>query len=634
VQPDEDDEPVVTSAPATPMVEYPPIEPVEPPIAAPEPAPSPAPPAAQPPPVATTTPATYAPPEVSGETLELLTLLADLQRYGTLPQDDVRREVTAATQLLNRQRTDANRVRLAVLFTLAKNSPQDDQRALQLLENVAKSNPGSPAIKQVAFVLQAQISERLRAVKDEQQKADAAIQKLGRCGPGNAACCGTASAAGGAAPPEAAPEAAAAVVAVALAAAAVSGNESARRKTVQTGDILLVDDDPDLLKLISLRLSSAGYRVRTADSGEAALASLAVARPAAVITDLRMPGIDGLQLFEAIHRQHPALPVIILTAHGTIPDAVSATQRGVFGFLTKPFDSQELLQLVASALRLAGDAPMESSEAIGEWRAGIITRSPQMEDLLRQARLVADSDASVLVYGDSGTGKELLARAIHRASPRGDKPFVAVNCGAIPEPLLESELFGHARGAFSGAVQAHKGLFQSADGGTIFLDEIGDMPLPLQVKLLRVLQEGEVRPVGATQALPVDVRVISATHRDLDAYKASGQFREDLYYRLNVVSLRLPALADRREDVPLLATHFLRRLAERYKRPAQTLAPDAMALLISAPWPGNVRQLLNLLEQAVALATTNIIPASLIQSSLREDASALVPFEEAGRIRA
>ena len=262
----------------------------------------------------------------------------------------------------------------------------------------------------------------------------------------------------------------------------------------------------------------------------------------------------------------------------------------------------------------------------GEWRAGIITRSPRMEDLLRQARLVADSDASVLIYGDSGTGKELLARAIHRASPRRDKPFVAVNCGAIPEPLLESELFGHARGAFSGAVQAHKGLFQAADGGTIFLDEIGDMPLALQVKLLRVLQEGEVRPVGATQPIPVDVRVISATHRDLDAQKASGQFREDLYYRLNVVSLKLPALADRREDIPLLATHFLRRLAERYKRAVPTLAPDAMALLIAAPWPGNVRQLLNLLEQAVALATTSLIPESLVQGALargRERAGAV-----------
>jgi len=394
------------------------------------------------------------------------------------------------------------------------------------------------------------------------------------------------------------------------------------------GDILLVDDYPDLLKLISLRLTSAGYRVRTADSGETALAALAIARPAAVITDMRMPGIDGLQLFDAIHRQHPALPVIILTAHGTIPDAVTATQRGVFGFLTKPFDSQELLQKVANAVRLTGDTP-EPKQAGGELRSGIITRSPRMEDLLRQARLVADSDASVLIFGESGTGKELLAQAIHRASRRGVRPFIAVNCGAIPEPLLESELFGHTRGAFSGAVQAHKGLFLAADGGTIFLDEIGDMPLALQVKLLRVLQEDEVRPVGATESIPVDVRVISATHRDLEAQRAAGQFREDLFYRLNVVSLKLPPLAERREDITLLATHFLRKLAERYKKPVPSIAPDAMALLIAAPWPGNVRQLLNLLEQALALTTTSVIPATLVQGALREDTGVLAPFEEA-----
>jgi two-component system response regulator GlrR len=337
--------------------------------------------------------------------------------------------------------------------------------------------------------------------------------------------------------------------------------------------------------------------------------------------------MDGLQLFETIHRQHPTMPVIILTAHGTIPDAVSATQRGVFGFLTKPFDSQDLLQKVAAAVALSGDSP--GTTADDEWRSGIITRSPAMEDLLRQARLVADSDASVLITGESGTGKELMAQAIHRASRRRARPFVAVNCGAIPGELLESELFGHARGAFTGAVQAHKGLFQAADGGTLLLDEIGDMPLPLQVKLLRVLQQGEVRPVGSTQAIPVNVRVISATHRDLEAQRAAGLFREDLYYRLNVVSLRLPPLAERREDISLLASDFLRRLAERYEKPVPSLAPDAMQLLVAAPWPGNVRQLLNLLEQAVALNTTSMIPASLVQSALREDAAALVPFEEA-----
>ncbi|MCC7325620.1 MAG: sigma 54-interacting transcriptional regulator [Burkholderiales bacterium] len=395
------------------------------------------------------------------------------------------------------------------------------------------------------------------------------------------------------------------------------------------GDILLVDDDPDLLKLISLRLTSAGYRVRTAESGGTALAAIAVRRPAVVVTDLKMPGIDGLQLFDAISRQYAGLPVLILTAHGTIPDAVAATQRGVFAFLTKPFDSQELLAKVASALKLSGHDVGRGDAGIGEWREGFITRSPLVEDLLRQAKLVAESDASVLIYGESGTGKELLARAIHRASPRRDRPFIAVNCGAIPAELLESELFGHARGAFTGAVQAHKGLFQAADGGTLLLDEIGDMPLTLQVKLLRVLQEGEVRPVGSTQAIPVDVRVISATHRDLDAQKASGQFREDLYYRLNVVSLKMPTLAERREDIPVLAAHFLRRLAERYRKPAPTLAPDAMAMLVAAPWPGNVRQLLNLLEQTLALTTTSMISSTLVQNALKEDAAALVPFEEA-----
>ena len=396
-------------------------------------------------------------------------------------------------------------------------------------------------------------------------------------------------------------------------------------------EILLVDDDPDLLKLIGMRLSAAGYRVRSAESGESALAQIAVARPAVVVTDLRMPGSDGMQLFEQINAQHPTLPVIILTAHGTIPDAVAATQRGVFGFLTKPFDPQELLKKVAQAAAVAGEArdggaPSGAGET---WRAEIVTRSAKMDDLLRRSRLVADSMAAVLILGESGTGKELLARAIHAASSRASKPFLAVNCAAIPEQLLESELFGYAKGAFTGAATAQQGLFQAADGGTLFLDEIGDMPLSLQAKLLRVLQEGAVRPVGSTQSVNVDVRIVSATHRNLDQMRSERTFREDLFYRLNVVALKLPSLAERREDIPLLANHFLKKIATRYRKPVPTLAPDALASLVPAPWPGNVRQLENLLEQAVALSTTNIIPLSLIRNGLDDSAAPLVSFESA-----
>jgi two-component system response regulator GlrR len=366
-------------------------------------------------------------------------------------------------------------------------------------------------------------------------------------------------------------------------------------------DVLLVDDDPDLLKLISLRLTSAGYRVRTADSGETALAALAVQRPAAVITDLKMPGIDGLALFDAIHRQHPAMPVIILTAHGTIPEAVSATQRGVFGFLTKPFDSQELLQKVAAAVRLSGGEAEPTPQATGEWRAGIITRSPRMEDLMRQARLVADSDASVLIFGESGTGKELLARAIHRASRRATRPFIGVNCGAIPEPLLESELFGHARGAFSGAVQAHKGLFQAADGGTIFLDEIGEMPLSLQPKLLRVLEEKTVLPVGATTPVKVNVRILAASNRDLKGEVEANRFREDLYYRLNVFEINIPPLRKRLDDLPGLVEHLIQRHNLEMKTNYKGVASATMRILMSLPWKGNIRELDNVLERAMIL---------------------------------
>ena len=275
------------------------------------------------------------------------------------------------------------------------------------------------------------------------------------------------------------------------------------------------------------------------------------------------------------------------------------------------------------------DTPARSGDTT--WRAAILSRSSRMQALLDEARLVAASDASVLIRGDSGTGKELLARAIHLASPRAAAPFVAINCGAIPEPLLESELFGHVRGAFTGATSSHRGLVQAAHGGTLFLDEIGDMPLALQVKLLRVLQERAVRPVGATRAEAVDLRVVSATHRDLDAALAAGQFREDLYYRIDVVSLQLPTLAERREDIPLLAEHFLRGLAHKYAKRLTGFAPEALEALATAAWPGNVRQLHNVVEQACALATTALIPRALVERALRVHPTEPLGYAEAKR---
>jgi len=345
--------------------------------------------------------------------------------------------------------------------------------------------------------------------------------------------------------------------------------------------LLLVDDDPDLLRLLSIRLQGAGYAVSAVESAEAALSQVAVSAPDVVITDLRMGGMDGMALFESLQKKHPALPVIILTAHGTIPDAVAATQRGVFGYLTKPFEGKALIDQVEKALQFGG-TPIANGVTDSSWRADIITRSPEMEAILAKARLVAGSDASVMIFGESGAGKEMLSRAIHKASARAGQPFVAVNCGAIPEQLLESELFGHVKGAFTGAASDYKGLFQAAGRGTVFLDEIGDMPLPLQVKLLRVLQEREVRPIGSTQSVKVDVRIISATHRNLEEAIKAGTFREDLYYRLHVVSLALPALSQRREDIPVLANQALTQWTARFNpRPLKQADFEA---LFEAAW--------------------------------------------------
>jgi len=393
--------------------------------------------------------------------------------------------------------------------------------------------------------------------------------------------------------------------------------------------LLLVDDDPDLLRLLSIRLKANGYDVTAVDSAQRALASIANSRPDLVLTDLRMEGMDGMALFAEMQAAYPGLPVIILTAHGTIPEAVGAVKRGVFGYLTKPYDAEELLRHVERALTLHGASGSMQAGVFQLWREDIVTRSSLMEDLLAKAQRVAAGDASVLIQGESGSGKELLARAIHRASPRANQPFVAINCGAIPETLLESELFGHTKGSFTGAIADQRGLFVAADKGTLFLDEIGDMPLPLQVKLLRVIEAREVRPIGATRAFPIDVRILSATHRDLLREKENGTFREDLYYRLNVVTLKLPSLDERPEDIALLADHFLKKLAPRYGREKASFSPEALELLVKAKWPGNVRQLYNVVEQSIALCPTEIIPQTFVEQAIQVEMHEMTSFEDA-----
>jgi two-component system response regulator GlrR len=395
--------------------------------------------------------------------------------------------------------------------------------------------------------------------------------------------------------------------------------------------ILLVDDHIPILDLLSMRLASVGYETMTAASGEAAIAQISVTRPDLVITDLLMDGIDGLGLFDYIHERHPALPVIILTAHGSIPEAVRATKRGVFGFLTKPFDVDELLGQVAEALHLAGDNGVTAPVSEESWRRGVLTRSPVMEELLTKGKLVAQSDANVLIQGESGTGKEVLARAVHAASARSSGPFVALSCGAIPEALLESELFGHTKGAISGAVASYPGVLRAASGGTLFLEEVGDMPTPLQVKLMRALQEKRVRPLGSTEYASVDVRIFSATRRDLEQDVAAGTFREDLYYRLNVLRLDVPPLDRRREDIPLLASYFLREIAEGAGRLVHGFSPQALEVLMAAAWPGNVRQLRNVVEQAVLLATSPIVSPQVIREALGADSVEIQPFSHARR---
>ncbi len=377
--------------------------------------------------------------------------------------------------------------------------------------------------------------------------------------------------------------------------------------------VLVVDDDQDMLALLSTWLKQAGFQVDTAGSGEDALARIDVLRPSLVVTDLVMQGMDGMKLLTEIHRRNPLMPVVMLSGQAQIKDAVKAMSEGIAQFLTKPLGKEELIAEVWKALRLSTLVPDS------EFTQGIVYRSPAMAQLMEQARLLAATDVTVFINGTTGTGKEVLAKAIHQASARRDRPFIAINCAAIPEQLLESELFGHEKGAFTGAGTRHEGLFQAANGGTMFLDEVGDMPLGLQVKLLRVLQDFEVRPVGSTRTFPVNVRIISATNSNLEQAVREGRFREDLYYRLHVVPLYLPPLAERREDIPVLLDHFIERVGRRTNGKRKRFAPDALDYLVAAPWPGNVRQLINVVELCAALTKTEIIPRSMAQKALRDE---------------
>jgi two-component system response regulator GlrR len=383
-----------------------------------------------------------------------------------------------------------------------------------------------------------------------------------------------------------------------------------------TGTLLVVDDDRNLLELIRMRLESSGFTVVTGADENEARAALASQVFDLAIFDLQLVKQDGITLMAEAQSMQPDLPVIILTAHGTIESAVEAMQRGAYTYLTKPFDARQLVLSIERALenrRLTSEVE-RLKELVRERYEfeGIVARSEKMHLLLEAVARVARTDSTVFIHGESGTGKELIARAIHLASSRKDKPFVAINCAAIPETLLESELFGHEKGSFTGAVRSAKGLFAQAHEGTIFLDEIGDMPLSTQAKLLRVLQERQFFPVGGEKPVTVDVRVAVATNKVLEEEVRQNRFREDLYYRIRVIPLELPPLRDRKEDIPLLAEHFLRKFSASMGRDVAAIAPQALQKLLLHDWPGNVRELENTIEYAVAMTRQNIITDDLV----------------------
>jgi two-component system NtrC family response regulator len=386
--------------------------------------------------------------------------------------------------------------------------------------------------------------------------------------------------------------------------------------------VLLIDDDPSLRRVIEYSLVESGYSVIPAASGEEGLALFQKGPSDAVITDITMPGMSGLEVLVKVRQTDPNIPVIVITAYGTIESAVSAMKQGAFDYITKPFNRDELRITLERALkmrRLEKENVRLRAEVIDRYRFdAIVGDSEKIREVIALAGRVAPSDATVLVTGESGTGKELLARGIHYSSGRSEGPFVAVNCAAIPENLIESELFGHVKGAFTGAVRDREGKFELADGGTLFLDEIGDLRVDLQAKILRALQERTVDRVGGVKPIDLDVRVVAATNKDLEREVREGNFREDLYYRLSVVTLQMPPLRDRKDDIPILAEHFLRKFSPG---PTVRLAPDALALLTAYGWPGNVRELENVMERASILKRGDTITREDLPEKLNRKAT-------------
>jgi nitrogen regulation protein NR(I) len=378
--------------------------------------------------------------------------------------------------------------------------------------------------------------------------------------------------------------------------------------------ILVVDDEPNLRRVLSAQLERDGCDVHTAEDGEEALRVLGEHHIDLVITDLRMPKLDGMELLRRITALEDAMPVVMITAHGTVDTAVEALKTGAFDYITKPFDQEDVRTIVRKALRTQDLSQTEASRPLAPspegGSYGIIGQSPGLRDLYAVLDRVADTPTTVLVTGESGTGKELVARALHENSSRRDKPFIKVNCAAIPRDLMESELFGYERGAFTGAVGSKPGRFELATGGTLFLDEIGSIPVEMQVKLLRALQESEFERVGGVKTIRVDVRLVAATNSDLKKEIAAGAFREDLYYRLNVVPIRLPALRERREDIPLLVEHFVKKFDARLNKHVSDVEPTALDVLSSYPWPGNIRELENVIERAVLFCDGSTLRAS------------------------